>query len=197
MFMMIDTTRPAQEMGAISPLEMDFDADQPSPILENDPKGCQPRQFVDNPTKTSNEPTRHHSSVSHISAQKHSPTTKHTNAKRRRRSEPAEVGTERAIYLEKNRKAASKCRNKQRKEQEDLVEEARNVERRNKVLRSEVEMLRGGMHQLMEIAGQHTNCPDSRLRQYLEREADRLAARHPHATSLNGGSMIYPEPRQF
>lgn len=56
------------------------------------------------------------------------------------------------------------------------MEEARNHERRNRILKMEVEMLRGNLRDLMDIVGQHTNCPDSRLLSYVQREADRLAA---------------------
>jgi cyclic AMP-dependent transcription factor ATF-2 len=93
---------------------------------------------------------------------------------RRRKTEFVVTGSARAIYLEKNRKAASKCRNKQRRQQEELVETAREAEHRNRVLRAEVEMLRGGMRELMDIVSQHSDCPDNRLKLYVQREADRL-----------------------
>ncbi|OAL02980.1 hypothetical protein IQ06DRAFT_292227 [Phaeosphaeriaceae sp. SRC1lsM3a] len=89
--------------------------------------------------------------------------------------EEAEPGSERAMYLEKNRKAASKCRNKQKKQQDDLVEQAREVQLRNKCLKAEVDVLQHGLRVFMELAGYHQNCPDSRLSVYLQREADRLA----------------------
>ncbi|KAH9859229.1 hypothetical protein J1614_012245 [Plenodomus biglobosus] len=104
-----------------------------------------------------------------------------------RRSENAEPGSARAIYLEKNRKAASKCRNKQKMQQEDLVETARDVERRNFLLKAEVEVLRGVMQELMMVVGQHNDCADGRLRAYVQREADRLAsnaARVPYMAPL-------------
>jgi cyclic AMP-dependent transcription factor ATF-2 len=96
---------------------------------------------------------------------------------RRRKSENVEPGSARAIYLEKNRKAASKCRTKQKKQQEDLVEAARDQERRNKVLKSEVEILKSDLRDLMELVGAHNECPDTRLKRYVQLEADRLAAR--------------------
>ena len=96
---------------------------------------------------------------------------------RRRKSENVEPGSARAIYLEKNRKAASKCRTKQKRQQEDLVEAARDQERRNKVLKSEVEILKSDLRDLMEMVGAHNECPDTRLRRYIQLEADRLAAR--------------------
>jgi hypothetical protein len=94
---------------------------------------------------------------------------------RRRTSEKAEVGSARAVYLEKNRHAASKCRTKQKRQQEDLVETARELERKNKVLKSEVEFLKTDLRGLMELVGKHNECPDGRLRKYLQLEADRLS----------------------
>ena len=105
----------------------------------------------------------------------HSPTIPPAKIGRRRGSEYAEPGSARAVYLEKNRKAASKCRSKQKRQQEELVETARDVERRNRILKAEVEVLKSGMQDLMQLVGQHTECPDTRLRLYLQREADRLA----------------------
>ncbi|KAL5114878.1 hypothetical protein ACEQ8H_007256 [Pleosporales sp. CAS-2024a] len=81
----------------------------------------------------------------------------------------------RYTYLEKNRKAASKCRSKQRRQQEELVEQARDYERKNKCLKAEVALLQEGMRELMQVVGQHCDCPDSRLRRYVQLEADRLA----------------------
>ncbi|KAF1924870.1 uncharacterized protein M421DRAFT_8320 [Didymella exigua CBS 183.55] len=104
-----------------------------------------------------------------------SPTMPQTQVGRRRGSEYAEPGSARAVYLEKNRKAASKCRSKQKRQQEELVETAREVERQNKILKAEVEILKSGMRDLMELVGQHSDCPDARLRLYVQREADRLA----------------------
>jgi cyclic AMP-dependent transcription factor ATF-2 len=95
---------------------------------------------------------------------------------RRRRSEYADPGSARAIYLEKNRKAASKCRSKQKMEQEKLVEDAREAERKNRWLKEEVEILQAELRNIKETVGRHANCPDRRMTQYLQREADRLAA---------------------
>lgn len=121
----------------------------------------------------------------------HSPIMPQTQVGRRRGSEYAEPGSARAIYLEKNRKAASKCRSKQKRQQEELVEAAREAERRNKILKAEVEILRGGMRDLMELVGQHSDCPDARLKLYVQREADRLAtgvARNPLSSPFSSGS---------
>ncbi|KAF3041903.1 hypothetical protein E8E12_006334 [Didymella heteroderae] len=125
-----------------------------------------------------------------------SPTMPQTQTGRRRGSEYAAPGSARAIYLEKNRKAASKCRSKQKRQQEELVETARHVERQNKILKAEVEMLKNDMRSLMELVGQHSGCPDTRLKLYVQREADRLAtggARTAMPSPFSSSS--YSEPR--
>ncbi|PSN71525.1 hypothetical protein BS50DRAFT_284680 [Corynespora cassiicola Philippines] len=96
--------------------------------------------------------------------------------RRRRKSANVEPGSARAIYLEKNRKAASKCRNKQKRQQEELIITARNAERVNKELKIEVEDLRSDVRELVEMVGEHSYCSDRRLSAYIQREADRLAA---------------------
>ncbi|KAI4677802.1 hypothetical protein J4E81_010827 [Alternaria sp. BMP 2799] len=107
-------------------------------------------------------------------------TTTETPSKKRRRSEYAEPGSARAIYLEKNRKAASKCRSKQKMEQEALVERARDSERSNRILKAEVHMLQTELRELKEYAGRHANCRDPRIAIYLQRLADRLASQMGH-----------------
>jgi cyclic AMP-dependent transcription factor ATF-2 len=95
------------------------------------------------------------------------PTTPQIQSGRRRGSEYAEPGSARAIYLEKNRKAASKCRSKQKRQREKLVETAREVERQNKILKAEVKILQNGMRDLMELVGRHSECPDARIKLYV------------------------------
>jgi cyclic AMP-dependent transcription factor ATF-2 len=180
----------------ISPLQTHFDPDQTSPSFDS--------TNVHMPIKYENPDNSRqalYSSSSDTSNDSHSPKSKLTTGGRRRKSEDVETGSARAIYLEKNRKAASKCRNKQKRQQEDLVEEAREVERRNRLLKAEVEMLRAGMRELMDHVAQHTDCPDSRLQMYVQREADRLATGNlrnysyarPLETSSKSQSMFSSE----
>ena len=105
----------------------------------------------------------------------HSPMMSQPQVKRRKGSEYAEPGSARAVYLEKNRKAASKCRRKQKQQREELVKTVRVVERQNKILKAEVTVLKCKTQDLIQLVGQHTKCPDTRLRLNLQREADRLA----------------------
>lgn len=83
------------------------------------------------------------------------------------------------MYLMKNRNAARKCRNKQKKEQDDLVETVRDAEQTNKVLKAKVAILEEDLRDLMEIVGQHRYCLDNKLRMYVQREAHRVASRDP------------------
>jgi hypothetical protein len=94
---------------------------------------------------------------------------------RRRTSEDLAPGSTRAIYLEKNRRAATKCRTKQKQEQEDLVVAAREYESKYKILKAELELLKADKRGLMDLVGSHAECPDQRMQMYVQHEADRLA----------------------
>ncbi|KAF2108832.1 hypothetical protein BDV96DRAFT_455819, partial [Lophiotrema nucula] len=98
-----------------------------------------------------------------------------STARRRKSSLSNDSASARERYLEKNRRAATKCRSKQKKQQEELVENARDAERKNKILRAEVAILKEDMRELMQVVGEHSHCTDNRLRMYVQREADRLA----------------------
>ncbi|KAF2736698.1 hypothetical protein EJ04DRAFT_575120 [Polyplosphaeria fusca] len=98
---------------------------------------------------------------------------------RKRKCEAIDSNATREEYREKNRRAASRCRSKQKREQERLVETARDVERRNKMLKSEVAMLQGDMGSLMQMAGTHNRCAGRRLSTYMQREADSLTREAP------------------
>lgn len=169
-----------QAADTISPLQTRFDIQNSPPHLKEesslDSNGYSATSSLSNlwdpPSGTGK--TRRSSSISLHSEPDPAP-TKAASRRRRRPSESVEPGSARAIYLEKNRKAATKCRTKQKHQQEQLVETARVAERKNKALKVEVELLKGDMRDLMELVGQHTECPDNRLQRYVQREADRLA----------------------
>jgi hypothetical protein len=186
----------------ISPLQTHFDTEQTSPTSQCGPNFDSPDVHMPMKYESSdNSRQATYSSSSDTKNDSRSPKAKLPSGGRRRKSESVEIGSARAIYLEKNRKAASKCRNKQKRQQEDLVEEAREVERRNRLLKAEVDMLRAGMRQLMDHVAHHTECPDSRLQMYVQREADRLATgglrqysyAQPSESSSSGQSMFSSE----
>lgn len=144
----------------ISPSQTQFDPTDASQFYEGDDDDAKGR----------------HDSLYPKEEEEASPNTTATPSTKRRRSEYAEPGSARAIYLEKNRKAASKCRSKQKMEQEALVERARDSERSNRILKAEVHMLQTELRDLKEYAGRHANCWDPRIAIYLQRLADRLAS---------------------
>ncbi|KAH7359857.1 hypothetical protein BKA66DRAFT_573962 [Pyrenochaeta sp. MPI-SDFR-AT-0127] len=192
---------PTQDTTALSPLVPRFDSDQASPESNGtfsygeQPRSPQSSKFMQFTAHHQQRPAKRRCDSLQVSLEAHSPTTQHPKIGRRRRSEFAEPGSARAVYLEKNRKAASKCRSKQKMQQEELVETARDAERKNRALKAEVELLKGGMRELMDIVGQHTDCPDGRLRTYVQREADRLASgiTRPVQPSLSSGSSFSRE----
>jgi hypothetical protein len=165
-----------QDAPTVSPSQTHFDSSDTSSQFYGDstldlPNAPQSTHLVDD----HRVPLHQGSNSSQTSHDSYSPTYGQRGAGRKRKSECLEPGSARATYLEKNRKAASKCRNKQKRQQEDLVEETRIAETKNKLLKAEVEMLRGDMRELMQIVDLHSNCTDSRLKCYVQREADRLA----------------------
>lgn len=188
--------RNPHDAATVSPLEAGFDVDHASPSsdsklsFDSHMQNSVPLNFIPftNEADLSSSKRRCDSLQSTCDTQ--TPNTGPSQLGQRRGSEYAEPGSARAVYLEKNRKAASKCRSKQKRQQEELVQTARDVERRNKILKAEVELLRGGMRDLMELVGQHSECPDTRLKLYVQREADRLATggqrnAHPSHISRN------------
>lgn len=191
---------PNQNVTTVSPIQIRFGQDEVSPTFDDGfalgapPPGSEQAKFLHSSAYPNQAPFKLRSDSVQTTLDGSIPTTK-SNVGRRRKSESVETDSARAVYLEKNRKAASKCRNKQKRQQEDLVETAREVERRNRVLRAEVEILRGGMRELMELVGQHSDCPDNRLKLYVQREADRLANGVVPATYLSPAlQTMFPCP---
>jgi hypothetical protein len=170
-----------QEMTTVSPSQTYYDTENPLPSSKT--SLCSQRLAESseepNPTITEVEQGTVLTQAQYEDVQDASemplPTKKHRKGGRKRSSEPVEPGSARSIYLDKNRKAASKCRRKQKEHEEDLVELARNVERKNKVLKVEAAILRDSKQELLHMVAQHVNCPNSRMGAYLQREADRIA----------------------
>lgn len=185
----------------ISPTNTRFQADVTSPgtdvkiPLDGQMHHTAPSNYATFVTKTDPPSTNSRCDSLQSSFESQSPPPSQSTVGRRRGSKFAEPGSARAIYLENNRKAASKCRGKQKQQQEELVEKAREVERLNKILKAEVEILKSGVRDLMELVGQHSNCPDARLRLYLQLEADRLATGGPRKSlPLSFSSSLYSGP---
>jgi cyclic AMP-dependent transcription factor ATF-2 len=170
-----------------SPLNTLFNVEQISPLSDTK-SSISSQRFTFTPSDYSLFTNDADSSSSkHRCDSLHSNTKSHflqAKAGRRRGSIYVEPGSTRAAYLEKNRKAARKCRSKQKQQQDELVETARDVKRRNKILKAETEILKSGMRDLMEVVSKHTECPDARLKLYLQRKADRLVCQSEQDTLL-------------
>ena len=201
MFTASNTQLDPYDSVTISPMDTRFDVDHASPgsdirmSLEGQMHQTAPSNYATFVNKTDPLSTKSRCDSLQSNSESYSPTTPQTQLGRRRRSEYAEPGSARAIYLEKNRKAARKCRSKQKRQQEELVETAREVKRQNKILKAEVEILRNSMRDLMELVGQHSDCPDACLKLYLRCKADWLAtggARNTLPSPLSSSS--HPSP---
>lgn len=183
-----------QETPTISPEQMRFDPEESSPVSYTsstlDPRHSMSTNSTHFASSSQQSSLTRGSISSQTSHDSQSPPTKQHSVRRRRKIELVDPGSARATYLEKNRSAASKCRGKQKRQQEELVEQARDFERQNKCLKAEVAMLQDGVRELMEIVGQHNDCPDTRLKRYVQREADRLAT-----GSLRTPSLSHPSGR--
>ena len=176
------TTQPDTcDSATISPMDTRFDVDYTSlgsdirMSLNGQTHQTAPSNYATFVNKTDPLSTKSRCDSLHSNFEPYSPTTPQTQSGRKRGFEYAEPGSARAIYLEKNRKAASKCRSKQKRQQEELVETAREMERRNKILKTEVQILKISMRDLMELVSQHSECPDTLLKLYVQAKADRLA----------------------
>lgn len=81
-------------------------------------------------------------------------------------------------FLERNRVAASKCRQKKKAWMQDLENEAREAQSLSKQLRACVNVLKEEVLQLKNELLKHNTCECVPIRQYLSNEAMRLAGDH-------------------
>lgn len=178
---MFTTSNTPLDSATISSMDTRFDVDHAPPgsdirmSLDGQMHEIVPSNYATFVNKADPSSTKSRCDSLQSNFESYSPTTPQTQSGRRRGSESAEPGSARAIYLEKNRKAASKCRSRQKRQQEELVEKARDMQRRNKILKAEIEVLQDSMRIIMELVGQHSDCPNARLKLYVQRKADRLA----------------------
>lgn len=91
-------------------------------------------------------------------------------------------------FLERNRVAASKCRQKKKAWMADLEMEAREAQARSKQLKHCVSMFREEILQLKTELLKHNSCECTPIRQYLTSEANKLGS--------NGGpsKLLDPSP---
>ncbi|KAI5836859.1 hypothetical protein DFP73DRAFT_458946, partial [Morchella snyderi] len=78
-------------------------------------------------------------------------------------------------FLERNRVAASKCRQKKKLWMQKLEENARNAQLNAKNLREQVTALKDEMLNLKGMLLKHTGCGCPQIQTYLENEAAKVA----------------------
>lgn len=114
------------------------------------------------------------------SGRKRRSSTAQSGCKKQRKSvsveEPLEVQeAKRKRFLERNRVAASKCRQKKKAWMQDLETEAREAQNMSKQLKLCVGMFKEEILQLKNELLKHNTCDCTPIRQYLSNEAIRLA----------------------
>ncbi|TGZ76468.1 hypothetical protein EX30DRAFT_246903 [Ascodesmis nigricans] len=114
------------------------------------------------------------------SGQKRRSSSAQSNARKQRKSvsdnDPPEVQeAKRKRFLERNRVAASKCRQKKKAWMQDLEQEAREAQAMSKQLKACVSMFKEEILQLKSELLKHNTCDCTPIRQYLSNEALRLA----------------------
>jgi hypothetical protein len=90
---------------------------------------------------------------------------------------------------EKNKVAAAKCRQRQRKQAETIRAKGSRLSETNAQLKSYVQVLRGELNMLRSLALGHGEC-DERLAQYNQVQAERVMAQYYSASDGLAGSMI-------
>ncbi|KPM40768.1 hypothetical protein AK830_g5776 [Neonectria ditissima] len=131
---------------------------------------------------------------------KANPQRQRQRAQRQRRASPRQVfdndaddddDEKRNKFLQRNRVAASKCRQKKKEWTNQLEATKTGLETRNLMLRMEIDGLTGEVdrmkHQLMD----HATCNDSNIDQWMEHEARRVVEKS--ALNLNTGMMCDSE----
>jgi hypothetical protein len=162
-------------------------AERDSSVFSHAPIAHSPQSFGEQERSVDEEPqdvTQPHKKRTRRSRKRNPPSAETEKAKREK-------------LLERNRVAASKCRQKRKSYTNTLEEQARELQHRKdslsilaNSLKDEVLFLKGQMLQ-------HVDCGCTRVRDYLNNEADLLAsARHPHlilhTSKTRNSSVVSP-----
>lgn len=116
------------------------------------------------------------------------PTRKRKARKMRRESNTAEDDVKRHKFLERNRIAASKCREKKKQYVSELEETRVNLETKHTHLQAEANELMSTVSMLKDQLMQHAKCNDPNIDQWINNEARRFVQTTP------GGNELYPPP---
>ncbi|KAH8148376.1 uncharacterized protein LAJ45_07477 [Morchella importuna] len=109
---------------------------------------------------------------------------------------PVEDDRRRKKFLERNRVAASKCRQKKKLWMQKLEENARNAQLHAKSLKEQVTALKDEMLNLKGMLLKHTGCGCPQIQTYLENEAAKVAqaAQTSLDTMASASAMEGPTP---
>lgn len=99
--------------------------------------------------------------------------------------QPGEGDQKRSRFLERNRLAASKCRQKKKEWTSNLETRARQLQNDKNQLALIVGFLKDEVLSLKGELLKHTDCNCDRIRQYLNQEVTNLAAQGPYGRSPN------------
>ncbi|KAK7514441.1 uncharacterized protein IWZ02DRAFT_74828 [Phyllosticta citriasiana] len=88
-----------------------------------------------------------------------------------------EEAPKREQFLERNRKAAHKCRQKKKDWEVNLDEKYRGMAAQNRMLQAEVDVLNGQVFALKNLVFQHSNCQFPPINAFIEAEASKVCAR--------------------
>ncbi|KAL6866711.1 hypothetical protein J3F83DRAFT_740901 [Trichoderma novae-zelandiae] len=173
LFEPLDFPPPAQDLRMI---ENDFQSDSASPVSPLRKTGhdfgspLSPLEDMldldESPGNTSISTGRSESGTS--SADRKAPST--TKAKRSRRRRCSET-EKRDMIKQRNRVAASKCRQKKKEKVDELKEMKSSLEARNKQLHLEFQRLRQELGQIKSQLIHHTDCGDPNINRWVENEA--------------------------
>jgi hypothetical protein len=122
---------------------------------------------------------------------------KKTGKSQRRRRKNTDPKQRHAEKLEKNRKAAERCRQKQRAFVSNLQERAREEELKRARLIAQVNQLRDSILSLKESMVSHSGCNDERIKQYLLSELSRATQRHNSSSSISSTPLSPSAPHEL
>lgn len=140
---------------------------------------------VDQDTPPAKRRKRVSAPVERMAAPAPAPVAEASEATTEKAVEPAEEERKRSKFLERNRVAASKCRQKKKEWTSKLESKARALALERDQLSSMVASLKDQVLWLKGELLKHTSCDCDRIRQYLNREANNLAPPPPPPPPLS------------
>ncbi|KAM0328540.1 hypothetical protein ACHAQA_004947 [Verticillium albo-atrum] len=103
-------------------------------------------------------------------------------------TQPAKKDPKRDVFLQRNRMAASKCRQKKKEWMSDLQETKQDLENQHMQLLTEYNMLVGEVTSLKDQLMSHATCNDRNIDLWLEAEARRFA--HKASKQFNEANQV-------